>query len=305
MVVEDKVPHSIASLRRVPASVLIVLDTGGELKFAKNLQTTTAAAATLIKSLAGENQIAVMQYSDKPEIIGEWTNDKAALLKLLQDKAAFGRRSRFVPAMNLAATFLSKRSNENRHLVLITDGTDNNSDTTERDAALKNLIAANVTVHVLSYTWLETVGLDKNTNGRLQKGDKQIPNRLPEEAQIGLPPETQVLLKSPRFGGISLDAAWLKVRKERRDALKESQTQLNSLATDTGGELILPETLEDLPKKAADIATAINANYVVTYIPKRALLSAEPGETRAITVVSRRVGLIVEARRKFVVPAKN
>ncbi len=295
MVVEDRVPHSIVSLERRPASVLIVLDTGGELRFAKSLQTTVQVALGLIKDLNETNQLALMQYSDKAEILCEWTTDKNLILDLLAKKADFGKRSRFVEAMNLAAKFMQSRPNENRHLVLITDGTDSASDKAARENALKNLLAANVSVHVLSYTQLEQQA--QNNRSILQGGGTK-PRGVPN---IPGADNTQTF---PIFT-VNLDREMIRKARERQAALRTSQTELETLAKETGGTMILPKKPEDMILKAKEVAGTIDSQYVVTYIPRRALSNSPAGEIREVEIISRRVGLVVQSRRKVVVPRKE
>ena len=304
MVVEDRTPHRIESLRHVPASVLIVLDTGGELRLAKSLGTTRAIAMNLIEALSDENSLALMQYSDKPEILTEWTNDKSQVLQTLLTKTNFGKRSKFVEAMALAAKFLNNRPNENRHLVLITDGTDSSSSLNQRQAALKNLVAANVSVHILSYTTLE----QKENAGRsvmIQGGEAKAPRRTPDEHKMTLPKPVQDLMNLPRIASINTDREMLKVAKQRQQDLRNAQEELKTLASETGGVIFLPAKLDEMPAEAREIAGTIDSNYVLTYVPKRPLANSPAGEIREIGVVARRVGLVVEARRKFIVPAKQ
>jgi VWFA-related protein len=304
MIVEDRTPHTVESLRHVPASVLIVLDTGGELRLAKSLSVTRAVATSLIQALSDENSVALMQYSDKPEILTEWTNDKKQVLATLMTKTTFGKRSKFVEAMNLAAKFLNNRPNENRHLVLITDGTDSSSNLNERQIALKSLLAANVSVHILSYTALE----QKENAGRsvmIQGGEARTPRRTTDEHKMTLPQPIQDLMNLPRLGSINTDREMLKVARQRQQALRDSQKELETLANETGGVIYLPTDLKDMAAEAREIAGAIDANYVLTYVPKRLLASSPAGEVREIGVVPRRFGLVVEARRKFIVPAKQ
>ena len=49
---EDNVLHQADSIRRIPANVLIVLDTGGEMRMAKSINQTRKTAFGLIDSLA-------------------------------------------------------------------------------------------------------------------------------------------------------------------------------------------------------------------------------------------------------------
>jgi len=303
MVVEDKIPHSVVSVRRLPAKVLLVLDMGGEMRAAKNLSTTQAAAANIVNSLDAEDSIAVLQYSDKPEILSEWSNKEAAL-ETIARKLSFGRRSSFVAAMNLAAQFLNRGDLQNRHLVLVTDGLDGAADKKDHAAAVQKLLGANVSVHVLSYTGVE---LQKAVKRSLISGaDGRVPVRTDSTHKASLPQPTQDLMNMPRIGmTINTDREMIRHARKHQESLRESQRQLNELAAQTGGAFISPESNEQLIAKGKEIAEAIDSNYVATYIPKRPLADSKPGETREVGIVSRRVGLRVQARRVFIVPNRN
>src|SRR6185369_15528790 len=152
---EDGVLHQASSVRRIPATVLIVLDTGGEDRQAKDFKTTRETAKALINGLQPDDTVALLEYNDEAKILAEWTNDKTQLLTALDKNLNFGKRSRFVEALNLAVKFFDKSNLENRHLVLITDGLDSMSDGSERSKAIKNILATDINVHVMSYTKME------------------------------------------------------------------------------------------------------------------------------------------------------
>ena len=175
MVVEDRVPHKIESLRRVPASVMLILDMGGEMRTAKNLRTTQAAAANLIRSLSNDDRVSIIQYSDRAQVLSEWeTKDEA--IDAVAKKLAFGRRSAFVEALKIAAKMLDSREAQNRHLVLITDGLDSLVKKEERESAFKKLLETNVSVHVLSYSAMEQKGNASRT-GAVKGADGRVPRR--------------------------------------------------------------------------------------------------------------------------------
>jgi hypothetical protein len=72
------------------------------------------------------------------------------------------------------------------------------------------------------------------------------------------------------------------------------------LTAETGGRIYLPATGEELVAEGADVAREIGTQYVVTYTPKRPLALGAPDEYRRITVVARRGGLTLRARRGYV-----
>jgi hypothetical protein len=48
-----------------------------------NLSVTRAAAKNFVKSLQASNNISVFQYSDKVEMLSDWTTDKARIFDVL------------------------------------------------------------------------------------------------------------------------------------------------------------------------------------------------------------------------------
>ncbi|HEV8591680.1 MAG TPA: VWA domain-containing protein, partial [Pyrinomonadaceae bacterium] len=154
VITENDVLHQPLTVRRLPANVLIVLDTGGELRAVKSLDRTRNTARAVVSSLAPDDSVAIMQYSDKPEIVGEWTSDKSQTMAAI-NRTKFGRSSAFVAALDMARDFLVKNPLDNRHLVLITDGTDSNANDVKKRDALNALLTTDISVHVLSYTRLE------------------------------------------------------------------------------------------------------------------------------------------------------
>lgn len=294
---EDGRLNQASSLRRVPANVLVVLDTGGEMRQAKKFKDTVVAARNLINALQPDDSVAIMNYHDKVEIVAEWTNKDEAI-KLLETKANFGKRSVFTNALDAATLFLQKTSRDNRHLVLITDGTDTFNNPSERSAATQNLLATDINVHVISYTKLELTSIEPRTKGVSNTPPRQA---MPDEIKATLPNGARDVALAPKFKTMSVDRAMLKVLKERKNALIESERYLTTLSKDTNGYLILPETTEEMLEKSAVIAGIIDSSYVLTYVPKRALSESPKGEVRSIEVTSRRPNLRVQASRKLIV----
>lgn len=296
---EDNVLHQADSIRRIPANVLIVLDTGGEMRMAKSIDQTRKTALGLIENLRPEDSVAIIEYNDKAKILAEWTSDKAQLKELLKTKLDFGRRSMFVDALELANNFLEKSKVENQHLVLITDGTDSVNERSERNAAFRDILSGSVSVHVISYTGMELEKVEPKTK-MLSKTPP--PKALPDEIAAQLPNGVRQTVTAPKIGPtINLDRKMMENYRKRKEALRESQEYLATLAEDTSGEFILPETSDEMIEKTALVAGVIDSNYVVTYTPKRPLSESKPGEIREIEVSSKRPGLQVQAHRKLVI----
>lgn len=292
---EDGVLHQATSVRRIPATVLIVMDTGGEDRQAKDFKTTRETAKALVSGLEPDDTIAIMEYNDSAKILAEWTNDKTQLLTALDKRLNFGKRSRFVEALDLAIKFFDKSELENRHLVLITDGLDSTSDETQRSAAIKNLLATDINVHILSYTKMEQ-SVVRQRERSVQGGGRQKKD-LPPGADIPVQGQTRTYPVMT----VNLDRAMIRKIRERGANLSSSEKALTDLSADTNGVLLLPESRTEMIEKGGIIAKNIDSSYVMTYIPKRALSDVRRTEERSIEVTSRRAGLEVLAKRKLVV----
>ncbi|HRI02408.1 MAG TPA: VWA domain-containing protein [Pyrinomonadaceae bacterium] len=297
---ENNILHQPVSVRRLPANVLIIMDTGGELRAVKSLDQTRKVATALVQSLRPGDAVAVMQYSDKAEIVTEWTSDKVQALAAIK-RVNFGRRSMFVDAIKLATDFMLRSGVDNKHIILITDGTDSMGRSSAKFDAFQRLMATDISVHVLSYTSMEAADIEPRTKGI---SNTPPPKAMPDEIAATLP--NGVKDKGVKVGPtISLDRTLIKKMKARQLELETSQEQLEKLAESTNGEYILPTSLEEMVEKAALVAKMVDASYVVTYMPKVSVVETRGIAERNIDVTSRRAGLIVVARRKLLFDTKN
>lgn len=296
---EDGRLHQANIIQHIPAKVLILLDTGGESRVAKDFKTTRNTAKNLINLLQNDDQVALMQYHDKIELISDWTSDKQQLLNILDKKMSFGSRSRFTDAINQATEFLGKANTENRHLVLIGDGLDSIVNQEQRKTAIRNLTALNVNVHILSYTGMEQQVVEQRRKSVSGGGRSAI--NLPPGASD---PNPSVVRGVP-IATINLDRAMMRKIKERGEALKQSERDLTQLSEDTNGVLYLPLDRDEMIAKTDSLAKNIDSQYVVTYTPKRPLNESPNGEERTVEVTSKRDNVIIQGKRKLIVMKVN
>lgn len=303
VITENDILHQASSVRRIPANVLIVMDTGGEMRQIKSLEQTRKVAKGIAAALRPEDSVAVMQYSDKAEIIAEWTDDREQILNAIGKKSKFGRRSAFTEAINLAANFLSKNTLENKHLVLITDGTDSTQNRTAKSDAIRSLLSTDINVHVISYTRLETTDITPRTKMIYKTPPRKA---MPDEVAAQLPNGVRDNAQAPKIGPtINLDRSLLRKLKARISDLEASENALTELAENTNGEIILADSLEEMVEKTALVAKMIDSSYVLTYTPKIPLGEQGQPSTRNIEVTSKRPNLIVQAKRKLIVDTDN
>lgn len=319
LVQEDGVPQEIASVRRIPASVLMLLGTGGGPNPAVKTSTTRDVALRLLSRLRMFDRVAVMQFSNKVEQLQPWTEDQKAADHVLRNQLHTGNGTLLVPALRAAAAMLQLEPVGNRHLVLITDGVDvpdgrakfadlmdalkpSAAETAQRKAewevALKEVLAAQVTVHIISYaTYARQVYAGKAKDGR------KIGVLAPPDRPAGADPVIYGRSSGAPTMGVSItfDPQMRKLKKAYENAMKTTEPRLAKLADETGAKLRAPESADEMVNQAEDIARDIGAQYVVTYLPKRPLSESTPGEYRRIQVSTRRIGLQLRTRRGYLV----
>ena len=306
LVLEDGVAQQLRSLRHVPANVLFLLDTGGELSglggMSKSTSLTRDVASRLVTKLEDGASIAVMQSGNKTEMLQPWTTDKAAVLKILKNKLVSTKRSRISDSIANASMQLKDRPEGSRHVVMITDGVDSPGGKVDRAEAMRKLMAARATVHVISYTEFVRQQNPK-ANSSVTVGPRPRSSDPIASTDPTMPPGQT---RSPSYGiSIRFDPAMKRQRKAYEAEVKKSQQALKNIADETGGRMMLPLDSQEMLAQANEVARAIGAEYVVTYRPKRPLAEAQPGEYRRIEVASRRVGVNLQSRRGYVVPLPN
>lgn len=327
IVFEDGVQQEIKSIRRIPASALVVLQTSGEMNPAIRTNTTKEVALRLVNSLLASDQVAVMQFGDRVEVVQDWTTDRKLVAQSISKRVSSMDGARIAAAVKAAAAMFRTQPVGNRHLILVTDGVEVPlgratykealsilSDKqaiegyrAEWNAAVADLLAAQVTVHIISYTEFGRLVL-KGKKGKYKGSNAPVGSVLSSGIQNAgidptMPPNAR---NDPAFGtGINFDPQMRRVRKAYEAATKRSEKQLAALAEETGAKIVTPVNANEMVDKAAQAAREIDAQYVITYLPKRPLVDAKPGEYRRIQIATRRSSLNVQTRRGYIAaPAK-
>ncbi len=328
IVFEDGVQQEIKSVRRTPASVLLLLETGGDLNPAMRVNTTRETALRLVSNLREGDQVAVMQFNNRIEVLQAWTEEFDQASHALKNKLHSGSGSRLIDAVSAAAAFFVNQPLGNRHLVLITDGVDmpiskasyedalkilnaigGAQNRAAWDAAVKRLVTAQASVHVISYVEyarLAYKGKNKKWKGSNAPAGSVLSSGI-QNAGIDptMPPGVFRGGGDPAFGvGINFDPQMRRLRKAYERAMKTGEPLLESLADESGATIMKPESAEEMIDRAVEISRDISSQYVVTYEPKRPLAEARPGEYRRVQIAPRRSGLTVRSRRGYIVAAK-
>jgi len=304
LVLEDGVAQQIKSVQQLPVNVLLLLDVGNDLGL-KNTNVTRDVALRVISLIHAGNRIAVMQFAARPEVLQPWTDDKEKVAKILKTQLHSGKTSHLSDAIAAASDQFKDTPPGTRHIVLITDGVESPGGRITLINSLRQLNSIQATVHIISCTVLARLQLE-NRNNPVSKGDGVQRDGNPGSNPVAngdptLPPGT-TRTPSFRVGSVDLDIAMRRKRKEYERATRESETRLRDIAEESGGQILLPNSSEELARESESVGRDIGSQYVVTYRPKRPLAEARPGEYRRVEVASRRVGLYLRSRRGYVVP---
>jgi VWFA-related protein len=302
---EDGVAQNVRGVYRVPAYVVLLADTGGEVNPVKSVRLTANVAAEFIDKLRSEDSIAVMQVNNHVELISDWSQNRAETVKSIRTKLLSGKRSALVEGLMLAADKLQKVPTGNRHLVIISDGLDPKFGL---DEIINNLAGSAIAVHVISYTSLKGVFTQKPISRPREKS--AVPQDLiiswPHTHDPRRPKEYDMKDTVQANGGGTVDVERIFRRGgASKKEIEKRVLEFDQLAEETGGVAWFPEDANEMLLEAGDAARDIDSQYVVTYKPQRSVAEAAAGEYRKLDVISRRIGLRVRSRRGYVVNPAN
>ena len=317
LILEDGKPQTISSVRRIPASVLLLLDTGGFRNPAMKTNSTRDLAVSLVSQLRSGDQVAALQFGGKVELIQSWTEDPKITIHSLRSKLSSGRNGRLKDVLAAAAAQLKNAPPGNRHIVLVTDGGELRIEKAALAQAMGQVYATQATVHIVSYTFLGRKAINVQ-HPKIPVSPTAVARKSEMETTVGpiFPNASEklaedlkhksllrVILTEPYKMAINLDYPVWRHSRGQLKTLKENELALAWLAEESGGSMLLPNSTEDFPKLAVELAREIDAQYLVTYRPKIGVALKTSAEKRRIEVVSRRVGLRVSSRRSYLVRA--
>src|SRR5262245_563 len=296
LVLEEGEARQVTNLKRDPANIVLILDLANEIGTFKNGPTERYGkpdapiwekganykvvrgptqwefANQFITGLSPNDKISVIQYAEKAQLIQDWTSDQDQATRAISSKYRVGQKSSYFDALKLAADKLQSRPEGRRIVVLISDGLDSSSKST-RSKAVQALEKARATVFVVG--WADAL-------------------RHEVELSIGWINNHEAASTS----------AYKRVAELRQYILQleGAATELRQLAENSGGELLLPPTHEDLIKTNRNVNAEIGAQYALSFLTENAP-SLE--DKRSIEVLPARAGLTVRSRRSFLLGGED
>ncbi len=291
IVLEDGEFRPATRLKREPANIVLILDTSNEIgtfkngpterippsnekpiwETAKSYQILTRPTARefadkFVSRLSPQDQIAIIQYHDRVQLIQDWTRDRDRALDALRSKYRVGVKSTFLDALKLAAEKLQTREQGRRVIVLVSDGLDSNSKT-GRSKAMVELAKSKATIFVLG--WTEALKREVEIAANWAYTHEQHSSATMERV-------VELRRHLPK-----LDAAAVELRQ---------------LAESSGGEMWLPATHDDLIASWKTLVNEIGAQYSLSFLTER---KPSLEDDRRIEVLPARPGLAVRSRRSL------
>jgi VWFA-related protein len=268
LVLEDDVPQQVQSVRRIPAHIVLVLDIGSQVTALTKSSNTTREVALKLADIFAGDEIAIIQNSNRVELLQDWTTDADATEHALKTKFFTGTRSRLSECLLMAADELKNKPAGNTHVIIMTDGLETGNQ--NYALAVKRLAATQATVHTIAYSSISRQAI-KSRNSML--------SHMPV---------------------IDLDFEMKRWFKNYAEEMRRNDQRLLMLAQETGGRLFLPDSTTEAISQVDQLGHDIRAQYVVTYRPKRPFASSDIAERRRVRVLPRRAGLHLQSLRSSI-----
>ncbi|HKE05574.1 MAG TPA: VWA domain-containing protein, partial [Blastocatellia bacterium] len=259
MVSEDDVKQDVSHFKPVnaPVNVLMLLDLSGSTQ--KKRGAMIEAARKFIDTLPPQDKISMVAFTRKYRPLVDFTTDKIALKKELEQVKKIGGGTAFYDSMWQALDDLDKITDARKAIVVLTDGED------------ESLIGDKETTHTFD-----------DLLGRASEEDVTV---YPIYFSGQNPYDKIGLLFG---GGGSLMGA--------SDNRKIARKQLESLAEQTGGEVFSAQREEELEGAYKRVASELHTLYSLAYSPDKL---KHNGEFRKVNVKIRREGAVAKTRRGY------
>ena len=256
-VYEDGVKQNVEHFRPVNAPVNVVLLLDLSGSTKKRRRSMADAAKQFIDALPAQDKISVVAFTRRYKALTGFTSDKAALKEAAEQINRIEGGTAFYDSMWKALDDLDKVPDARKAIVVLTDGED------------ESLVGDEETSHTFD-----------DLLGRAAEEDVTI-------YPIYFKATDQMRKVGVVFGSGSLLGD---------DKARTARKQLESLAEQTGGELVNAQREEDLQDAYGRVATELHTIYSLGYLPDS---MKHDGSFRKITVKVAREGALARTRKGY------
>jgi Ca-activated chloride channel family protein len=288
-VYQDDQPQEIThfNAERVPVSLGIVLDTSGSMAGDKMAAARMALNRFLLDLLGPEDEVFLYRFDSRPELVHEWTTDRARVSAALNRVHPRGGTAMY-DALADAIPLVQSGKHRKKALVIISDGNDTSSRVGVSE--VKQVVRE---TEVLVYA----VGIDGNGEPTFQRGTPPV---------INSPPRLPIPLPFPggRRGGIPIPGGGGyppttggsgRIMRGGADD-RVNVMALREMTDDSGGRTEIVRDYRDLDPAVNSIADELSQQYYLGYPSP----GYKDGRWHTIRVELRDPNLKVRARKGYV-----
>jgi Ca-activated chloride channel family protein len=263
--VEQEIVHFAPAER--PFTVALLLDVSDSLRF--RLADVQEAAVAFVERLRPEDQVMVLSFSSRLDVLCEPTGDRELLRRAIRSAATHGG-TRVYDAVDFVVRRRLEQGKGGRNaLIIFTDGLDTGSFHATREGTLRHLEESGVLAYAVQYS------PEADAGGRFRdaaRGGTGAPGLM--------------------AGGAGTDPT----------AAARATIYLRDLSRRTGGRHFRADNLQSLGRAFGEIAAELRQQYSLGYYPKEPARAAP--QRRRIKVRVSRPKLSVRARSDYVLPAR-
>src|SRR5215213_5700221 len=243
-------PVNDLALREVPVDAVLMVDASSSV--ATNIDDFRRAAEGFAARLNAEDRISLIKFDDHVELLQDWTRSRFQLRRALT-RIEPGMFTRFNDALLLAAREQFGATKSRRAVIVLTDGIDSGRGTATLEAALQELLKAQVSVYVVSNTEISRTAKRSELDALMGNSDATV-----------------------RFNQIRIGDL-----REGLRVLDLSEQMLAQLTEATGGRLYKPLSFAGLEATYAEVAEELRHQYALYFTP---LNKARDGGFRRVRV---------------------
>lgn len=236
---EDNILQPITSftLKHLPVHVVLLIDTSSSVT--RELDDFKEAASNFAARLDPDDQISVIKFDDKVELVMDWTTNRNALRRAL-NRLTTGMFTNFNDALWLTARDQLNRIAGRKAIIVLTDGIDSGRGHKTQAQVLRAMQETEAPIYTVSKTEIQRRSESRDLEF-LEKDSTVAANRI-------------------RIDGIKLSLA----------ALDQGEQWLAKLSEETGGRLFIPKSFDELGNVYQQVADELRSQYVIYYTPRDA-----------------------------------
>lgn len=282
--VEQEIAHF--SNEAQPFTVALLLDMSYSSKF--KITDIQAAAKQFVDQLRPEDKVMVISFDEEVHMLSELTSDRAQIYRAIRStKVATG--TSLYEAIDLTINERFRSLEGRKAIVVFTDGVDTTSRESHDLENLRDAYELDALIYPIRYDTFEDVQAMKNGSTVITSNPGAIgtPPTVPSSGGSPFPSVIPTILAKPSDKGTT------------REEYDHGEEYLIKLANLTGGTTYVADTLGNLNRAFAKIASELREFYSIGYYPA----DVENGDrTRKIKVRTDQTNVAVKARNSYVLP---